>query len=248
MPSEWTDINKLISSGGIIPLRSKDAAIVLDSWHQETRDLSLILSRLTETGVSQRLPRKHVTDPAQRQKDEIVILHECNQLRSSLDVPDAAAPLEVVADISRRSIDVGMSLKAPDDKKTTKARVNWLLRQIKSDDVADIYVRLLWPGKSSPTQFLVSELRESVEVVDNEKEHLVAHGFHVFCSKRIGARFTQRANFITDLEAIVPAFYRSVGSDLSAWKRPAPKIRDDRVSAGDVTTEAISEDAEDFEA
>ena len=65
MPPEWTDINKLISSGGIIPLRSKDAAIVLDSWHQETRDLSLILSRLTETDVSQRLPRKHVTDPAQ---------------------------------------------------------------------------------------------------------------------------------------------------------------------------------------
>ena len=90
MPPEWTDINKLISSGGIIPLRSKDAAIVLDSWHQETRDLSLILSRLTETDVSQRLPRKHVTDPAQRQKDEIVILHECNQLRSSLDVPDGS--------------------------------------------------------------------------------------------------------------------------------------------------------------
>ena len=46
----------------------------------------------------------------------------------------------------------------------------------------------------------------------------------------------------------MPAFYRSVGSDLTAWMRPAPKIRDDRVSADDVTTEAISEDAEDFEA
>jgi hypothetical protein len=60
--------------------------------------------------------------------------------------------------------------------------------------------------------------------------------------------FTQRANFITVLKEIVPAFYRGYGSDLTAWKRPAPNIKQDRVSADDVSPDAISSDAEDFEA
>ena len=248
MPKEWTELSKLVSSGGVIPARSPEAQIVIDAWHQETRDLSLILSRLTETSVSEKLPRKHFNDPAHRKKDELVLLRESHQLRSSLNVPGAAATIEVVADLMRRSVDVGMTIKAPEDRKTTKARLNWLLRQIKTEKTEDLHIRLLWPGASEPTQHLVSDLRESVEICDEGKQHLVAHGFHVFLSKRLGARFTQQSNFISDTEQIVPSFYREVGSHLSAWKKPAPKIKDVKPSAEDVSTEAISEDAEGFEA
>lgn len=102
MPPEWAEINRLVSAGGKIPARSPDASVVLDAWHQETRDLSLILSRQTETVVQERLQRKHQTDPAQRRQDELQDLREDGQLKSVLDVPDAAAPIEVVADIARR--------------------------------------------------------------------------------------------------------------------------------------------------
>jgi len=33
-------------------------------------------------------------------------------------------------------------------------------------------------------------------------------------------------NFISDLEEIVPAFYRDIGQDLGAWKKSAPRIKD----------------------
>ncbi len=69
MPKEWSDLNRLVSSGGVIPARSPEANAVLHAWHQETRDLSLILSRMTEAAVSEKLPRKHQNDPSQRQKD-----------------------------------------------------------------------------------------------------------------------------------------------------------------------------------
>jgi len=59
MPPEWSELNKLISAGGRIPAKSEDALTVLSAWHQETKDLSLILSRQTETVVSERLFRKH---------------------------------------------------------------------------------------------------------------------------------------------------------------------------------------------
>ncbi len=246
MPREWTDLNKLVSSGGVISAKSNDAATVLGAWHQETRDLSLILSRLTKTNVSEKLPRKHMNDAAQRQKDEMEDLRNLHRLQCILDVPDAAAPVEVVADMMRRCIDVGMTVRAPEDKKTTKARVNWLLRQIKTETVDELHIRLLWPGTSEDTQFSVVDLRESIEIVNEGKEHLTVHGFHVFNSKRIGSRFTQQSNFIVDLENIVPIFYGTVGSNLTAWKKSAPKIQPEKTAADDVSPEAISGEAASF--
>ena len=247
MPEEWGEINKLVSSGGVIPAKSEDAKIVVASWHQETRDLALILSRLTETAVTERLSRRHRSDAILRAKDELTNLRETNQLVVVLDIPDAAARLEVVADISRRSVDVGMTLRAPEDKKSTKARVNWLMRQIKVDDRDDLHIRLLWPGKNEPTQHTLAELRQNVELAGEGKEHLAPHSFHLFTSKRLGGRFTQQVNFIVDLEQCVPDFYRDFGSSLVAWKKAAPKIKDDRPTARDVTTEALAEEAQDYD-
>lgn len=247
MPPEWSELNKLVSSGGVIASKSNDAVAVVTAWHQETRDLALILSRMTETNVTEKLNRKHKTDSAARIKDEAVTLREKHLLVSELDVPDAAAPLEIFADLKRRSVDVGMTLRAPEDKVSTKARVNWILRQVKTDHLADLYLRLLWPGKAEPTQFLISDLKEKPELAEAEKSHLSPHSFHIFRSKRLGARFTQQTNFIIDLEALVPSFYGEIGAELNAWQRRAPKIKEDRSSADDVSTKGISEDATDFE-
>ena len=246
MPKEWTDLNKLISSGGVIPVKSHEAIAVLEAWHQETRDLSLILSRMTETRVEQRLPRRHLSDPMLRQKDELANLRDNKQLCLSLNIPDAAAPLEIVADLTRRCIDVGMTLRAPDDKKSSTARVNWLLRQIREEVVPDLYVRLIWPGTSAPTQHLVSELRDNIAIVNEGKDHLVTTSLHLFESKHVGGRFTQQHNFIAELEQIVPAFYGTYGANLSAWKKPAPKLKVEKSEPTDVSTEAILEEADTF--
>ncbi|MFT4621012.1 MAG: hypothetical protein ACI9AX_001988 [Polaromonas sp.] len=213
MPAEWGDLNKLVSSGGGITAKSTEAAAVLEAWHQETRDLTLILSRLTETVVEERLPRKHRDDPAARQKDELALLREARQLCVTLQVPDAAAPLVVTADIARRCIDVGMTLRAPEDRVSTKARVNWILRQVKTENAENLFVRLHWPGRAEPTQHAVSELRANPDLAAEGRGPLAPHGFDVFASVRLGARFAQRVNFIVDLEMIVPEFYRTVGSE-----------------------------------
>lgn len=246
MPKEWVEINRLVSSGGVIPAKSPDATAVVSAWHQETRDLSFILSRMTETHVSERLSRKHQNDLTLRAKDEISALRDNQHLTASLEIPDAAAPLEVTADITRRCIDVGMTLRATEDKVTTKARLNWLLKQIKIDNTDDLFIRLMWPGRNDPTQFPAAILKEDPDKAAEGKDNLAPHSFHVFHSKHLGARFTQQANFITDLEDIVPAFYRDIGSNLTAWKKSAPKIKEDRSSAQDVSTDAIAEDAKGY--
>ena len=247
MPKEWGELNKLVSSGGVIPAKSTVAPVVVSAWHQETRDLVLILTRMTETNVTEKLSRKQRPDGSLRLKDELVILRERHQLLSELEIPDAAAALEIKADLNRCSVDVGMTLRAPEDKVSTKARVNWLLHQVKTEKLDELYLRLFWPGKAEPTQHLVSEIKENADIVSELRDHLTPHSFHIYRSKRLGSRFTQQANFIVDLEALVPSFYREVGSSLSAWLRSAPKIKEDRSSAGDVSTEALSDDAKDYE-
>lgn len=236
MPPEWKTLNSHISAGGRVAVKSPEAVAVLEAWHQETKDLSLILSRQTETVVHQKLSRKHINDPAVRFKDELERLRDHSQLFTSLEIPAAAAPLEIVADIPRRTIDVGMTLRAPEDKKSSTARLNWLLRQVKSEDTEHLYIRLNWPGRSEATQFQFAALKENPEICEDGKSGLQVFSFHVYFAKRLAGRFTQQVNFISDLEEVVPTFYRKIGQDLCAWKRPAPRIKEDIPPAMDVET------------
>ena len=207
----------------------------------------MILSRMTGNVVTEKLSRKHVGDPAQRQKDELVQLRESHCISCTLMVPDAAAPISVSADLARRSLDVGMTLKAPEDKKSTKARVNWLLRQVKQENVDGLFVRLLWPGASEATQNSVEALRGDPALAAGGKEHLAPHGFHIFLSERLGGKFTQQSNFVSELERLVPKFYGETGSQLAAWVRKAPQIKSGRKSEQDVAPSGLSEDAEEFD-
>jgi len=244
MPAEWGELNKHISAGGTVSAKSPEATAVLEAWHQETKDLSLILSRQTETPVIQKLSRKHAGDSSERQKDEMGVLREKRQLVATFEIANAAAPLQIVADILRRTIDVGMFLRAPEDRKSSKARVNWLIRQVRSEKTDDLFVRLNWPGRSEDTQFSFSQLRDDPAICEADKGGLQVVGFHLYFAKRLGARFTQQVNFITDLEAIVPEFYREIGQNLSIWRQSPPRIKEDRQSADEVDVDALAEDAE----
>ncbi len=247
MPPAWQEVNRLVSAGGVISLKSADASDVINAWHQETRDLSLILSRLTETDVGLKLSKAAGKDIKQRRKDDLELLKSESSLSCSLDIADAAAPLDISAKLVARTFEIGMHLRAPEDRKSSSARLNWVLRQIKNANDDDLYIRLLWPGRNEPTLHSVKDLRENPKRVDEENKHLAPHSFFVFMAKRTGARFTQRANFISDLETYVPQFYGEVGAFLGVWQKKAPIIKADKRNAEDVSPSGISEDAEDYD-
>lgn len=246
MPAEWAELSKLIASGGKLSAKSDLAQTVIDAWHQETQDLALILSRMTETNVTERLNRKHKSNSQERTKFEIEELRNNNSVGVELSIPDAVAPISVKADFMRRTIDVGMTLRAPEDKVSTKARTSWVLRQLDTTKIADTYLRLFWPGKGEATQHTVKELLDDIGIASNGKEHTAPHSFEIFRSVKLEGRFGQRANFIDDLENIVPDFYSEIGSNLSAWQRKAPKIKKDRATSDSVTPEALSADAKEY--
>ena len=243
MPPEWSEINKTFSNKGSVSPKSEVATKVVEAWQQEAKDLCLVLSRLTNTVVVEKLSVAHTKDPTARVKSGIKTLIEGHALVSSFEIPDAAAPIEVVADLDQRSIFVGMTIAAPRDKKSSKARINWLLKQFKGCNVEDCFIRANWPGSSAPTSHAISDLLENPDLISQDKERLTVSSFMVFGSYRLAGRFSQLANFISDLEDKVPEFYKRLGQNLSQWKKPAPKII---TAIEDVDVESIARDAEEF--
>lgn len=244
MPSSWSDLVGGVQAGAKISANSMEAKEVVGAWHQELRDLTLILSRQLGAEVMTRISRPHAADPSARLKDASATLATEQCLTGTLLVPGAAAPIEICADLQKRSVSVSMKLRAPSDKKSTKARLNWLLKQIQKTESNGVHIRLLWPGRGAHSQYTLQFLRDNPETSSAEKPGQTVLSFEVLLVKDLGARFGQRRNFISELEGAIPEFYIQVGQHLRAWQPPAPRIRDDKSEPESVSAEALNEEAE----
>jgi hypothetical protein len=242
MPASWTAVASAVQAGGAVPAKGNDAQEVVGAWYQETRNLSLILSRQIGEDVDLKVSRAHVADPTARLKSDTQLLATENCLRATFTVPNTAAAIEVVADFRKRSVFASMKVSAPADRKSTKARVNWLIRQMQKSKPDNIHIRLFWPGRAPFTQHPLSVLRERPEAA--EENGKVATSFEVLYARDLGAKFAQRRNFIAELEQAIPEFYEQVGQHLKAWQPLAPKVKEDRSESSDVSPEALREDAE----
>ncbi len=244
MPKAWGDMVNSVRAGAPIRANSPEAEEVIGAWHQEVRDLSLILSRQVGVEVSNRLPRALVKDNAARVKADLSALADEKCMTASLFVPDTAAPIDINVDMTNRTISSSARIKAPADKHSTKARINWVLRQLQKTPSDNIYLRLHWPGRGPYTQHTLAELRDDVTIAEVGKDKQVST-IEVCMVRETGARFAQSRNFIKDLEEAVPDFYETVMQYLKVWQPPAPKLREGRTDASDVTPKAISEEVND---
>lgn len=233
MPPAWQELNKMIHAGGKLKKNATEVAETVEAWHQETRELSLIMSQKTESVVDLKLKRGHLLDVKARRAEDIARLCEDGILQVSLDVHDAAAPMVIEADTSLRSIRISMELDAPQDKATAKGRLNWVLRQIKTDHTEHLNIKLVWRNKRLPTQASFDDLK--LDLPDNFLLDAELKTISVIWSEPLSAKFSQRAKFISELERIVPLFYREVGQNLVSWRPPAPKITEEKSESQDVS-------------
>lgn len=243
MPAAWPDVVAKAKAGGILQ-PSAELKEVAEAWQQESRDLCLILSRQLQRQVSQRLSRAALANPEARFQEDVESLCKDHRLQIGMDIPDAAGPLNIVVDLRSRTVRISMNLKAPADRLSSKARLNWLLRQIPAEADENLHVRCYWPGRAAATQFPIAALRDDSGKIEEGKAKMQVTSFDVVWLADLGRRFEQRSNFISDLERAVPAFYDAVGQRLKGWQSPPPKLKEDRAVPDDVTPAAISQDAE----
>ncbi len=183
-------------------------------------------------------------DPAIRMKASLEGLTREACLTNHFLVPDAAAPIQISADLRKRAVTLQMRLKAPADRQSTKARVSWLLRQLAQTASRDVHVRLLWPGRAAATQFPLLKLREAPELANQDREGMSVLSFEVLLVKDLGAKFAQRKIIVTELIKASTEFYDNVGGYLTAWQAKPPKIADSKLEPESVSAEALREQVE----
>lgn len=235
MNREWKDVVATIRNGGNLKKTAPEVEATISSWHQEERDLCLIMSRHLGTPVGLRLERKHKDAPLERIKDNCQLLASEMRMCGSLQIPGAATDLDITVDLQTRTIACAMRLDAPKDKQQTKARVNWLLRQLSKTENENTHVRARWPGRTPDTMESLAKLREYPSAIQTANPKMAPLAFEVLLIEDLAGKFSGARSFVEHLERIVPEFYDQVGQHLRAWRPapPKPRATDDReVEAG----------------
>ncbi len=228
MNPEWKDLVMKVQSGAALNKMAPEVVNSVAAWHQEQRDLCLLMSRKLGHHVTLKLSRAHSDDQMGRLKDDCELLVGSHNLLCTLEVPDAAAPITVCADIGRRTIACAMRVAAPKDKKRSKSRINWLIRQLAKTKPDDIFIKAIWPGRAQDTQAKLADLRENLGVLEADNVSLVPQHFEVIMVRDLAGKFSGSKTFIEHLESVVPDYYEQVGQHLRVWVAPPPKLVEKR--------------------
>lgn len=244
MPASWSELCATVSAGGKLNAKSEASQEVVGCWHQALDQVTTVLSRQLANHVNVIMSRNEASDPQLRVKNALGELAAQKCLTSHLNIPGAAAPVQVLADISTRVLTFQMRIKAPGDRKSTKARLTWLLRQLNDAAPKDLHIRLLWPGRAAPTQFPLSELRTNPDLASGGNGAMAVLSFEVLMAKDLGSKFTQRRNFVAELVSGASDFHANVGAFLTNWQAKPPKITDGKAEPNSVSADALREQIE----
>ncbi|MEQ8249556.1 MAG: hypothetical protein RID42_17920 [Alphaproteobacteria bacterium] len=237
MNAEWKELVAKVQAGAALSKGSDEVIRAVAAWHQEERDLCLLFSRKIGRSVNLIMRRAHAKDQSERLKDDCESLARDSELKCSIEVPGAAAPIDIAARLGRRNITCSMRLEAPADKKRAVSRVKWLVRQLgEVTDPDAVHIAAHWPGRSPATQATLRAVRED-EFKILRDDASVPRAFEVLLVRDLAGKFAGQRTFIEGVEEAVPSFYEQVGQHLRAWvprppqlKEP-PKMHDPKVDA-----------------
>jgi hypothetical protein len=222
MGNSWKEVVQAIADQNIL---KQDDPFVLDaigSWHQKIRDMSLSMSERLSIRVSERMERRHQSDPASRLYEHGMALSQYSTLQAALDIPDYVSPLEIQVDIARKSIFCSVRMKAPVELTCGPLRTAWLMDLISSDD-SRLQLRAHFPGRKPFRQKSFISLREDL-LEFFAHDNTPPSTFEVILVEELGRRFYGPMTFIQDLDRLVAEFHDLAGQHLRHSQRPQSDI------------------------
>ena len=247
MPSSWKETARAVSAGAGVRKGSDAALEVAAGWTQEARDLGLQLTRLLKQPVPVKLSRLEREDP--RAFMNRVLDGLCNNqvLEVEYLIPDGVSGLTVRADLRAKTLTTSMTVGAPEDRKTAKARVNWLLRQlVKTEEEERVHVKAVY-GRREDIQHSLAVVRENPEAITKDDVKICPRRFEVKLIGELGRKMESPRSFIQAIEKHVPDFYTEVGQHLRPWVPSAPRVASEPKQAAEKNggTEAAASKPED---
>jgi len=205
-------------------LRTSDPAVrnVASRWEQFVQYLALGLCQELGREVAPVWPRK--VEPAARVDVAARALVEQGTLRASIRVPDAAAAIDLEADLRTRRFSTSLEITAPREGRP-KTRINWLLRQLR-EAPDSVRIEVHYPNVRETVSGVLKDVRDKPDRLllstDPRRE---PRAFRVLMSAELGAkRGRGPGSFVRESRQQSIEFYRSVVQLLRPWTPGAPKL------------------------
>ena len=223
MGKEWVEACKTLFAKSKVDRKSSICTAVVRDWDELMRSATLSMSRELQANVTTTMSAKDRKDPQGRLELMRSQFAESGLLCSRLEVPNAASPILVEADLTRRSLTLSMALDAPRDRKRPTATVTWLLRQLAKAEDNSLLLVAKWPGRTPDTCAELSRVREDPEVLLSDHKGQMPRTFELRSVTDLGGKFTQRRNFPWEVRDRIASFYKGVGQYVVPWRAPPPK-------------------------
>lgn len=222
MGANWVPVREAVTAG---TLRKTDtiAIDVASRFDALVRFACLKLGRQLGAEVTPVMSRTLANDPAARTSALVESLVASGTLAASIRIPNAVAPLEILADLRSNRITCHFDLEAPKEGKPT-TRVNWALRQLR-EAPDSVRVEAFVKGQRAGTAELLRDLRgDPTKLVHDAKKEIrlfrIAQS-HPLGTKRSGIR----GSFIDSMLHAIDTTYGDVGQKLKAWSATPPRLR-----------------------
>jgi hypothetical protein len=184
------------------------------------------LSRELGVEVRSALSRGDMKDPERRLQAAVVTLADTGILGGGLRVPNAAAPIEITADLRASRIRCSITVDAPTTGKPT-TRLNWLLRQLR-DSKDKIFIETIAARQRGKGPIkTIAELRENPKAAIEDPAREV-RAFTISLSANAGSkRGKASGSFVTSVLETTEDFYAEVVQRIKPWTPPPVQVRDD---------------------
>jgi hypothetical protein len=184
--------------------------------------LALGLCQTLGRNVEAMWPRK--LGAADRLDAAVRLLVDQGRLEATIRVPDAAAPVDLAADLRTRLFVTSVELPAPREGRP-KTRINWMLRQLK-EAPDSLRVEVRYPNAKETVSSTVKEARDKPDrLLFAADPHREPRAFRLSLAQEMGAKRGKIAgSFVNDSKRQALDFYRTIVQGLRAWSASAPKL------------------------
>ena len=223
-------------------LRMADKGVrdVASRWEQFVQYLALGLCQTLGRNVEAIWPKK--LDQAARLDGEVRSLVDDGRLHAIVRIPDAVAPIDLVADLRTRLFTTSVDLAAPREGRA-RTRIGWLVRQLK-DAPDGLRIEVRYPNVKESVSATLKEAREKPDrLLYAPDPHREPREFRLSLAAELGAKRGKVAgSFVSESKGQVIEFYRTTVQGLRPWSASAPKLPDQP----EVASAAASTEPPDF--
>tara|TARA_Y100000385_G_C13021974_1_gene606609 strand:+ start:48 stop:1388 length:1341 start_codon:yes stop_codon:yes gene_type:complete len=223
MKDGWKKTIEDITNRKPIKVESKEVVQAIESWHEEERDMALLLSR--KLGVFVKSTSRSINsikEDAKRLKSDF-------QLIGNLSIKDSVSDIKIRLDFEVKTVSMSVKVIPPQDK-GSKGRISWLRNQLekahKKNELVfnriseDIFIDTNVKHARKDVRVSISDIDEIIDEANGRE----IQTFNIVLMRKFKAKFSSNKQFISEIENMLLEYYSGLVQHLTNWNRPAPKL------------------------